>query len=197
MKRVLWLLPVPLAAVVVASLSRTPERAEAPDVASTAPQRAQPAAETWVTTTMPPRPSRAALVVAPGTAAAGPKPMTEARTALQESRVPVVAPLSIDQLGTPRERLFAATHGPSQARQAQLDHLSDRAASHLEHLRELRAHATTPEERTHLDQSIARVEKNQSYRARIVKSTVRSPARPGTSIAGLALPTTNDKPGEH
>ena len=101
MKRALWLLPVPLAAVALAALTqRLPElRAPAP----AADEPAQPAAvttgPTWVATKTPPRPPRAALPLLAPRETTGPKPITPSREALMDSHPPVVAALSIDQLG--------------------------------------------------------------------------------------------------
>ena len=110
--------------------------------------------------------------------------MTESRAALiEESHIPVVATLSVDQLGSPREQLLAA-QGPSEARQAQLNRLSDRTQAHLEKLRAERDQATG-DERARLTRTIKTFEKNESLRGRVLRATVRVPARPGTSIAGL------------
>lgn len=184
MNRAIWLLPVPLAAIVVASFVGAPR--SAPSSQPAEPVRAAPVADapTWVATRTPPHPPEHAS--APGPLVrrdpAMPKPMTPGRAALAESHPPIVATLSIDQLGTPRERLLAS-RGATEARQAQLDRLGDRTATHLEKLREQRRHASG-EERAKLDETIRVLEKNQSLRSRVVKATVHVPARPGTEILG-------------
>lgn len=187
MKRVLWLLPVPLAAIALAVLAphdaarkpaALPETPAEPGTVTTAP--------TWVATKIPPRPPRTALPSAAPKVSSGPKPMTESREALLDSRPPIVAALSVDQLGSPRERLLA-TQRVSEARQAQLDRLSDRTARHLEKLEAERADATG-EDRVRLTQTIKALRKNQSLRGRVMKPTVHVPARPGTQIAGLDVP---------
>jgi hypothetical protein len=109
-----------------------------------------------------------------------------------DSHVPVVATLSVDQLGSPRERLLAA-HGTGEARQAQLDRLSDRTAAHLEKLRTERAQATG-EERARLTRTIENLERNQSMRRRVMGTTVHVAARPGTSAVGWDIPAKRATP---
>ncbi len=114
------------------------------------------------------------------TVAAAAKPATESRAALSESSMPVVAALSIDRQGSPREQLLTALHGPSESRVAQLDRLDDRARAHLARLREQRA-AARGDERARLDQAISLVERNQAFRERVITPTVHSDARPGAT----------------
>ena len=193
MKRAVWLLPVPLLAIAVAVLApRAPgRRAPVKPVAEETKPATVATAPTWVATKIPPRPPRAALLAAAQRDPREPKPMTRSREALLDSRVPVVAALSVDQLGSPRERPLAA-RGGGEARQAQLDRLNDRPAAHLEKLRAARNHATG-EERARLTRAIKTLEKNQSLRSRVITATVHVPARPGTSIAGLDIPAAEDK----
>ncbi|HVW25894.1 MAG TPA: hypothetical protein VHC69_11015 [Polyangiaceae bacterium] len=190
MNRALWLLPVPLAAIALAVLApHDPARKPAASPETPAEPGAVTTAPTWVATKIPPRPPRTALPSAAPKASSGPKPMTQSREALLDSRPPIVATLSVDQLGSPRERLLAAQR-VSEARQAQLDRLSDRTARHLEKLKAERAEATG-EERAHLTRTIQTLEKNQSLRGRVMKPTVHVPARPGTQIAGLDVPVSD------
>jgi hypothetical protein len=185
-KRALWLLPVPLAAVALAVLTqRMPEpRAAAPAADEPAQPVAVTTGPTWVATKTPPRPPRGALPAPAPRETTGPKPITASREALMDSHPPVVATLSIDQLGSPRERLLA-THGTGEARQAQLGRLSDRTAAYLEKLRAERAQATG-DERTRLTQTIKTLERNQSMRTRIMTTGVHVPARPGTVAWNVA-----------
>ena len=165
MKRALWLVPIPIAALAFAMFTDRPEPQVEHAAAVTKPSPALPAPasdSTWVATI----PNRAAprAVAAAAAPKAGPKPPTESRTALLESRVPVAPELSIDNLGTeqsPRERLLSQGRGASKTRQVQLDTLSDRANAHLARLQADRARATGEE------------------RARIVTTTGHAPLRPG------------------
>jgi len=179
-KRALWLLPVPLAAMALAVVTQhAPERTTRTPVADEPPRPAAVSTgSTWVATKMPPRPPRAALPAPAPHEMAGPKPVTASREALMDSHPPVVAPLSVEQLGSPRERLLAM-HGTTEARQAQLDRLSDRTAAHIERLRAEQARATG-EDRARITTEIKRLERNQSMRARVMTTGVRVPARPGT-----------------
>jgi hypothetical protein len=179
-KRVLWLLPVPLAAAAFAVYTqRAPEqRPQAPSADEPARPAAAIAGPTWVATKAPPRPPRPLLAPKPNETT-GPKPVTASREALMDSHPPVVAPLSVEQLGSPRERLLAM-HGTTEARQAQLDRLSDRTRARIETLQAERARATG-EERARLTEQIKRLERNQAMRARITTAGVHVPARPGTA----------------
>jgi hypothetical protein len=191
-KRALWLLPLPVVAIAVASFLGAPKNAARKPIetaAATAP--AVSTGPTWVATTTLPHPPRAALAAA-AARQAGPKPPTDARTALMDSHPPVVSTLALDQFSSPRERLFAAAHGASPARQAELDRLSGRTAAHLKRLEAARALATG-EDRARLDQTIAKLERNQSYRAKVVKDAVHAPARP-TSNVGMNVPAPSNKP---
>ncbi len=187
MKRVLWLLPVPLAAMAFAvHAQRAPERrapATAPD--EPAQRAAAIAGPAWVATKAPPRPPRALPAPRPNEAT-GPKPVTASREALMDSHPPVVAALSVEQLGSPRERLLAM-HGTTEARQAQLDRLSDRTRARIEQLKTERAQATG-DDRARLTEQIRRLERNQAMRGRIMTTGVHLPARPG-SVAWTAAAT--------
>jgi hypothetical protein len=193
-KRALWLLPVPVVAIIAASLVRAPHQTGPAAHAAVAPSEpAATATSTWVTTTTLPHPPHAAVVAAQARAR-GPKPLTDSRTALMDSRPPAVSTLAIDQFTSPRDRLFAATHGASETRQEQLDRLSDRAKAHLERLEAARAQATG-DERVRLDRTIARVEQNQAYRAKVVKNVVHAPARPASMLGmNVAAPTNKPAP---
>jgi hypothetical protein len=178
-KRALWLLPVPLAALALSLFTqREPER-RVPAPAADEPARpaALSTSSTWVATKIPPRPPRA--LTAPGAkATTEPKPITASRQALMDSHPPVVATLSVEQLGSPRERVLAM-HGTTEARQAQLDRLSSRTAARIERLQAERAQATG-EDRARLTDEIKRLERNQSMRARVMTTGVHVPARPGS-----------------
>jgi hypothetical protein len=180
-KRALWLVPIPIAALAFAMFTDRPEPQVEHAAAVTKPSPASPAPasdSTWVATI----PNRTApRAVAAAVPKAGPKPPTASRTALLESRVPVAPALSIDNLGTeqsPRERLLSQGRGASETRQVQLDTLSNRANAHLARLQAERALATG-EERARIDRDIAAIKRNQSFRARIVTTTGHAPLRPG------------------
>jgi hypothetical protein len=152
--------------------------------AVTKPSPAAATESTWVATA-PARGVPHAAILAAAAPKTGPKPATESRTALMESKVPVVAALSIDNVGsvgTPRERLLQQSRGASETRQVQLDNLSDRAAAYLARLEAERVHATG-EERARIDRNIAAVKRNQSFRGRIVTTTGHAPVRPGARAA--------------
>ena len=184
MKRALWLAPIPIAALAFAMFTDRPEPRVEHAAALTEPSPASPAAanDSTLVATAPSRPAPRAVIAAAASPRTGPKPPTESRTALLESRVPVVPALSIDNVGTPgtpRERLLAERRGgASEMRQVQLDRLSDRADAYLARLKAERTHATG-EERARIDRNIAAIKRNQSFRARIVTTTGHAPVRPG------------------
>ena len=181
MKRALWLLPLPAAALAFALLSQKPPAPAGPAEAVTTPATGATTATvtgpTWVAT-VPTRNTPRAIISPEAPPRTGPKPPTESRTALMESKVPVVPAMSIDHVGTPREQLLQERRGASESRQVQLDQLSDRAEAYLARLRAERAHATG-EERARIDRNIASIKRNQSFRARIVTTTGHVPVRPG------------------
>jgi hypothetical protein len=190
-KRTLWLVPIPVAVTLIAAFAlrsdpKATSKKDAPEApAHTAPAVASP---TWVaTTTVRPAP-RLDLPMLPDRAAQGPKPPTDSRTALAESHMPVVAALSIDRLGSPRERLLAEKRGVNEARQAQLDHLSGRAQAHIARLEAERAMATGAD-RKRLDDTLAKLKKNESMRSRAIIATVHSPMRPGAAAEMRATGT--------
>jgi hypothetical protein len=108
------------------------------------------------------------------------KPLTESRAALVDSRPPVVAGLSIDRQGSPREQLLLAKKRRLRPdRDAQLSRLSGRTRARIEALRsELETAQGADRER--LEQELAVLEKNDAWRSRILATTVRSDSRPGS-----------------
>jgi len=183
-KRALWLLPVPVAALALAMFADRPEPPVEHAPAVTKPSPSPPATaatdSTWVAV-VPTRTAPRAVAATAAPPKTGPKPPTESRTALMDSRVPIAPALSIDNVGTPgtaRERLLAQSRGPSESRQVQLDRLSDRADAYLARLNAQRAQATG-EERARIDRDIAAIKRNQAFRARIVTTTGHAPVRPG------------------
>jgi hypothetical protein len=111
---------------------------------------------------------------------AGGKAMTPARSALNDSRPPVVAGLSIDLQGSPREQLLRArTQRIDPARSAQLDRLRERSRARINVLREQLATAEGAE-RAELEAQLAVLESNDAWRSRVVSPTVRSASRPGS-----------------
>lgn len=118
--------------------------------------------------------------VAPAEPAAAPRKSSAARDALERSAPPVVAALSIDLLGSPRERLLAMRGAPAPARADQLDTLSDRTRAHIKALEQALATASGPE-RARIEQDLATFQKNDRYRSRLISPTVRSSTRPGAA----------------
>jgi hypothetical protein len=181
MKRALWMLPLPAAALAFALLSHRQPTPVEPAAAVTTPATGAATGTvtgpTWVAT-LPARNTPRAVVAPVAPPRSGPKPPTESRTALMESKVPVVPAMSIDHVGTPREQLLQERRGASESRQVQLDQLSDRTAAYLARREAERSHATG-EERARIDRNIATIKRNQSFRARIVTTTGRVPVRPG------------------
>jgi hypothetical protein len=183
-KRALLMLGVPVIAIAVAVCTR---RAPVPEARPWEPRaeqpRATPAANAWVAT-MPSRPVHAE---APPERApeplhpAGPKPATDSRTALMESRVPALAVAALQQVDSPRQRLLAQSRGPGESRIAQVSRLSERSQDALARLRAARAGAQG-EQRARLDRAIHAIERNQGYRTRIVAGRPPPPmGRAGTS----------------
>jgi hypothetical protein len=180
-KRALYLLALPAAAAVVAVFSRTPAPPPAPAGAPpvVAPSRASTRTSTWVTTA-PGHTTRAEERAAKAPHQAGPKPPTDSRTALMDSHVPALAVASLNQADSPRQRLLSGYRGPSEARLAQVERLSERSETALARLKAARAEAQG-EERARIDRAIAAIGRNQSFRTRIVAGrTPPTRARPGT-----------------
>lgn len=108
------------------------------------------------------------------------KTMTQARAALQDSRPPVVAGLSIDLQGTPRERLLdARTRRIGESRAAQLDRLQGRSRARIALLRE-QLETATGARREELERQLQIMEHTDAWRSRVVSPTVRRDTRPGS-----------------
>ncbi len=160
------------------SRAATRSAASTPNAArASAPDRQDPTQDPQAARS--PRSPRSPGAAALPAAIAG-KPMTAARSALAASHPPIVASRSIDQLGSPRERLVAMRRAPDATRAAQRDALGGRTRAHIDALKAQLATAQGAD-RARLEDELARFEKNDRYRSRMIPSTVRASTRPGAT----------------